>query len=563
MILSVDHLDIVNQGGEKLCSDISFELQENSIIGILGESGSGKTITGLSILHLLPAALSIKKGNIIFFKSDKGAISINELSEKKIREYRGSYLSMIFQDPLNSLNPSYRCGIQVREVFHIHQKIKIKEARNRVMQLFKEVSLPDPERIYRSYPHQLSGGMQQRVMIAMALANNPRLIIADEPTTALDVTIQKDIISLFKRIQHNREIGIIFISHDIDILSELSNKILVFYKGELVESGTTDQILNYPRHPYTKGLIACKPSLDEHPLRLPTIEFSMRGQKHAEDKIIPGHSHKPFRDHLKEPSPIFSITNLSTGFADRKKTVFKTGQFKPVLKNISFDIFEGETFGLVGESGSGKSTLAKNIMKITPWQSGKIWYRSIDMLKMNNTELKQFRRNCQIIFQNPYASLNPRQTVGECILEPVLYYRLFDNRKDSIEYVYAIMEKVGLKTIYYKRYPHQLSGGERQRTAIARTLTLQPEFLICDEAVSALDVSIQAQILNLFNDLKEEYNLTYLFISHDLSVVKYMSDRVGVLCKGELVELNDADKLYRKPDHPYTKKLITSMPGKK
>lgn len=536
----------------QVINNISFHLNQGKTLGIVGESGSGKSLTALSILRLIPANAKLTADEIVF-NADGIETNLLNLTEKEIIQYRGSRISMIFQEPMTSLNPTMKCGKQVAEVLSIHKKKNNINSKQKVLELFSEVKLPDPLRVFNSYPHELSGGQKQRVMIAMAIALNPAILIADEPTTALDVTVQKSILDLLKQLQNKYQMSIIFISHDLGIISQIADSIMVMYKGEIVEFGPANQLLKNPTNPYTIGLLKCRPTLQSKSERLPVLSDFLNASK--EISMQP----RTKKLHLHN-SPILEIKNLT------KKFVLETDIFgKPTkellaVNNVSFEVFKGETLGLVGESGSGKSTISRLITQLINCNSGLMQYKGISLQSLNRRELQEFHKNVQIIFQDPYSSLNPKITIGEAIMEPMMVHKIYKTRYERIEKTNDILKKVRLTPDAFNKYPHEFSGGQRQRIAIARALAVQPEFIICDESVSALDVSVQAEILNLLNDFKDEFGLTYIFISHDLAVVKYMADRIMVLRNGELVEINETEKLYNSPVSDYTKNLINSVP---
>ncbi|MEE9349507.1 MAG: ABC transporter ATP-binding protein [Flavobacteriaceae bacterium] len=549
------------QNDNQVVHNISFSLNKNEILGIVGESGSGKSVTSLAILGLLPKKVSKVDGEINY-----NGLDLSNLSDKAFRTIRGKEIAMIFQEPMSSLNPSLTCGYQVLEILKEHfGKLSVSNAKKEVIKLFNQVKLPRAEEIYNQYPHQISGGQKQRVMIAMAIACKPKILIADEPTTALDVTVQKEIIQLLKELQQETEMSVIFISHDLALVSEIANNVLVMYKGNIVEQGTAQQVFNNPLHNYTKALIHSKPSLDVRLRVLPTIadylsddellhKNSQRNTEiHKENLTISVKERKEHHKNLYSKTPLLEINNLATYF----KT--KTNLVKAV-DGVSFKIYEGETLGLVGESGCGKTTLGRTIMRLEKSTNGEILYKGKDLLKLNKKEIKKLRKEIQIIFQDPFSSLNPRILVGEAILEPMQVHKLHNSDKERKEKVFEILEKVGLEKQHYHRYPHEFSGGQRQRIGIARTIALQPKLIICDESVSALDVSVQAQVLNLLNQLKNDFEFTYVFISHDLAVVKYMADQLVVMNQGKIEEIGDADAIYDNPKTEYTKTLINSIP---
>jgi peptide/nickel transport system ATP-binding protein len=533
----------------------NFTLQQNEILGIVGESGSGKSVTSLAVMGLLPKGiLQITEGSIIF----EGK-SITMLSQKELMQLRGNDIAMIFQEPMSSLNPSLTCGYQVAEILKQHTSLSKKEIKQKVITLFEKVKLPNPDKIYNRYPHEISGGQKQRVMIAMAIACKPKILIADEPTTALDVTVQKDIITLLRELQQETKMSIIFISHDLSLVSEIADRVIVMYRGEIVEQGQTESIFNNPQHTYTKALINSRPSLDVRLKRLPTIQDFLLG-KVKEEEITPGQRKKE-HEKLYDKPPLLEVINIEKEYISSAGIFGRNSKFKAV-DGVSFKIYEGETLGLVGESGCGKSTLGNAILQLDKATAGKILYRGTDLTTLSPAKIRELRREIQIIFQDPYSSLNPRLTVGKAIMEPMKVHRLYKNDRERKQKVIEILNRVGLGEEHFNRYPHEFSGGQRQRIGIARTIALQPKLIVCDESVSALDISVQAQVLNLLNELKENFGFTYIFISHDLAVVKYMSDQVVVMNKGKIEEMNEADALYEHPQKEYTKKLIAAIPGK-
>jgi len=522
-------------------------------LGIVGESGSGKSISSLAILGLLPKKISkISSGHIIYNNED-----LTQLSSKAFKNIRGKKIAMIFQEPMSSLNPSMTCGKQVQEILLQHTSLSKKEAENETILLFEKVKLPQVKETYNKYPHEISGGQKQRVMIAMAIACKPDILIADEPTTALDVTVQKEIIKLLKALQKETKMSIIFITHDLALISEIATSVLVMYKGNIVEKGTVQQIFNNPQHNYTKALIGSRPSLDTRLKILPTIQDYLDNS--LTNEIITSEQRKLKHEKIYSKPPILEIINIEKEYISKSGWFTKPKSFKAV-NNVSFKLYEGETLGLVGESGCGKSTLGNAILQLNKATSGQILYKGIDITKLTKQETRKLRKDIQIIFQDPYSSLNPRIPVGEAIMEPMIVHKLYNSNTERKEKVIDILNRVGLSEDYFNRYPHEFSGGQRQRIGIARTIALQPKLIVCDESVSALDISVQAQVLNLLNELKETFGFTYIFISHDLAVVKYMSDQLLVMNKGKIEELDDADIIYKSPKKEYTKKLIHAIP---
>lgn len=565
-ILSLSDLSVsfIHEGTQHVAvNHISFDLKHGSTLGIVGESGSGKSLTSLAIMGLVPKPNGkINSGSIIFHTSNNENIDLLQLPEKEMRLWRGKKIAMIFQEPMTSLNPAYRCGKQVMENILEHEKVSRRQARSRTLDLFREVMLPDPESTFNAYPHQISGGQKQRVMIAMALACNPDILIADEPTTALDVTVQKTILELLRTLQKKHNISLIFISHNLDVIAEIAANVLVMYKGEIVEKGPIEQIFNHPQHPYTKGLLACRPPLEKRPQRLKTIaDFTEKSEKTA-DIFITQSERLQLHKKLYSTNPILKTEAINTVFTLKSNFAGKPVKQYKAVNNVSFEVYPGETLGLVGESGCGKTTLGRTILRLVEPSSGNTIYKNVQVNDLKADDLRNLRKKLQIIFQDPYSSLNPRITIGEAIIEPMRIHNLHGNDTSRRAKVTELLLKVGLEASHYGRYPHEFSGGQRQRICIARALAVEPEFIICDESVSALDVSVQAQVLNLLNDLKKEFGLTYLFISHDLSVVRYMSDRLMVMKNGEIQEMGEADEVYTNPQSEYTQKLIDAIPGR-
>jgi peptide/nickel transport system ATP-binding protein len=555
-LLSVKDL-IVSFGNKKnsieVLHSISFDVFENEIVGIVGESGSGKSVTSLAIMGLLPKKQAKLSGNILFEEKD-----LLKTEEKNFRKIRGSEIAMIFQEPMSALNPSLKCGFQVSEILRLHLKINASEAKKETITLFEKVKLPRPNEIYNSYPHQISGGQMQRVMIAMAIACKPKLLIADEPTTALDVTVQKEIISLLKSIQQETKMALLFISHDLSLVSEIADRVVVMYKGNIVESAITENLFKNPKAEYTKALLASRPSLNMRLAKLPTIA-SIADDSFKPREIKATERAKKHKQ-IYTKQPILEISNLEKYYFS-KVGIFAKKEIVKAVDNISFSVFEGETLGLVGESGCGKSTLGKTILQLEKATSGSIKYRGKELTKLSKNEIRVLRKEIQIIFQDPFSSLNPRLMIGEALMEPMEVHGLGKIKKERKERVLLLLERVGLDESFFYRYPHELSGGQRQRVGIARTIALEPKLVICDESVSALDISVQAQVLNLLNELKNDFGFTYIFISHDLAVVKYMSDQLLVMNKGKIEELGDADEIYENPKTEYSKKLIEAIPS--
>ncbi|WP_024769669.1 ABC transporter ATP-binding protein [Aquimarina macrocephali] len=555
-LLSVQNLCVSFLSEEKenqVLYDISFDIHKNEILGVVGESGSGKSVASLAILGLLPNKISrITKGDIIY-----DGVSLSNFNEKEYRAIRGNEIAMIFQEPMSSLNPSMKCGRQVAEILFQHTSLSKTEIKTEVLSLFEKVKLPEPDRAYKSYPHQLSGGQKQRIMIAMAIACKPKLLIADEPTTALDVTVQKEIIGLLKSLQEEYKMSILFISHDLSLVSEVADHVLVMYQGKMIEYGTTNTIFHTPQKEYTKALINARPPMNIRYQKLPTIAdfFEDTDQK---KKIITKEQREQHHQDLYSQPPLLEVINVEKSYFS-KVGLFGKAEFKAV-DDVSFKLYEGETLGLVGESGCGKSTLGNTILQLDKANRGQVIYKGQDITQLSSSEIRSLRKEIQLIFQDPFASLNPRLAVGKAIMEPMQAHNLYNNDKERKQKVIELLERVSLTEEHFNRYPHEFSGGQRQRIGIARTIALQPKLIICDESVSALDISVQAQVLNLLNELKSNFGFTYIFISHDLAVVKYMSDQLLVMNKGKIEEQGDADLIYENPQKEYTKKLIQAIP---
>ncbi len=550
---------------------ISFQLSQRETIGIVGESGSGKSVTSLSIMRLISSPGKITSGEI-YFSKESAAVNLLALPENEMRHYRGKEMAMIFQEPMTSLNPVFTCGNQVDEATRLHLNLNKKDAKELTLKLFEDVKLPDPLRIYRSYPHQLSGGQKQRVMIAMAMSCNPSLLIADEPTTALDVTVQARILELMSSLKHQHEMAMLFITHDLGVVAEIADRVLVMYKGKIVEQGSVEEIFQNPKHPYTKGLLACRPPLNKRLRRLPMISDFMKEENGTMTEItaniqdvilrneISSDESKNRLEKLQSHAPILSVKNLEVHFPVKKSFWGRAKNFVKAVDNVSFDVHEGETLGLVGESGCGKTTLGRAILRLIEPTAGEVTFEQHNLAQIDREELRRMRKHMQIIFQDPYSSLNPRLTIGYAIMEPMKVHKLYTNDKERKEKTLELLNKVNMPADSFHRFPHEFSGGQRQRICIARALSLNPRFIVCDESVSSLDVSVQAQVLNLLLQLREEFQFTYIFISHDLSVVKFMSDRIAVMRDGKIEETGSADEIYNHPSSAYTQKLIAAIP---
>ena len=565
-MVTVENLNIqfLNQEDKSLIKavkNVNFKINKGKVLGIVGESGSGKSVTSFSIMRLLDESTASITGKIEFDN-----VNLLDLSTDEMRAYRGSKISMIFQEPMTSLNPVFTCGEQVQEAILLHQHGSVRDAKIQTLDLFREVQLPRPADIYNSYPHQLSGGQKQRVMIAMALSCNPDLLIADEPTTALDVTVQKMILELLLRIKEERHMAMIFISHDLAVIRDIADDVAVMYKGDIVEQGPAVSIFAAPQHPYTRGLLACRPNPEKLLKKLPVVaDFltpgSAEGSMHQEQFSIT--EIKARRTHLYGQKPILEVKDLNTWFPIRQGIFGKTKDYVKAVNDISLKVYPGETLGLVGESGCGKTTLGRSILRLIEPTSGQLLFEGRDLLALNKAEMRKVRRNIQIIFQDPYSALNPKVTVGQGILEPLEVHQLHDNYAARKKIVLGLLERVDLRPEHFSRFPHEFSGGQRQRIVIARALALQPKFIICDESVSALDVSVQAQVLNLLKELQADFGLSYIFISHDLAVVKHISDRMIVMNKGKIEEAGFPEEIYNNPKALYTRNLIAAIPGSK
>ncbi|KXB97600.1 MAG: ABC transporter ATP-binding protein [Chlorobi bacterium NICIL-2] len=578
-LLRIEHLVTEFRTEERVVravDGVSFEIPRGKTVGIVGESGSGKSVTALSIMRLIPRPPGkIVSGSILLTEPDGTQVDLLSLPEEQMRHYRGNRIGMIFQEPMTSLNPVFRCGDQVAEALQLHMGMSRQDARERVVQLFREVQLPRPEIILDQYPHQLSGGQKQRVMIAMAMACNPDLLIADEPTTALDVTVQAAILELISHLQQQHQMSVLFITHDLGVIAEIADYVIVMYRGRIVEQGSVLEIFECPQHPYTKGLLACRPRLDVRMRLLPTVYDFMEERPDGTiverssgslGEIIALRAESPEeraqrRGGLENRPELLRVEDLRVHFPIRTGLFSRVSGWVKAVDGVSFTVRQGETLGLVGESGCGKTTTGRAILRLVEPTGGRIFFDGHDVTQLGRSELKALRRNMQIIFQDPYSSLNPRLTVGSAIMEVLKVHGRLSSDAERREYIEELLVKVGLQREHYHNYPHEFSGGQRQRICIARALALEPKLLICDESVSALDVSIQAQVLNLLVKLREELGLTYIFISHDLSVVKFISDRIAVMNAGRIVELQDADELYRAPQQEYTRQLIAAIPA--
>jgi peptide/nickel transport system ATP-binding protein len=572
-ILEIKDLKVCFKNGTALnevVKSIGFDLIRGEILGIVGESGSGKTVTALSIMQLLDHDNTITSGKINYFEK-KGSDPVDLLSipESDLYNIRGRKIGMVFQEPMTSLNPVHRCGDQVAEAIILHDKISQDVAKNKVLGLFKRVQLNDVERIWSAYPHELSGGQKQRVMLAMALSCNPQILIADEPTTSLDVTVQKSILEMLVSLQQELHLSVIFITHDLGVISDLAHRVIVMHEGEIVEHGLVENLFQNPVHAYTKGLLACRPPLSFKVKRLLTITDFMESNKTKTveagllERMIPDSIQEERYEQLLTKEPLMRVSHLSTWFPVRNHSWGKSDEWLKAVDDVSFDIYPGETLGLVGESGCGKTTLGRTLLRLIPANAGQIKYKETDITRLTAEEWRIFCQKMQIVFQDPFSSLNPRMPIGEAIMEPLIVHRKYASKESARERVNELLNSVGLKADHFDRLPHEFSGGQRQRICIARALALEPEFLICDESVSALDVSVQAQVLNLLMDLKEKLSFTSIFISHDLSVVNCISDRIMVMNQGRVEEIGFATDILNRPQSEYTRKLINAIPGRK
>ena len=555
-LLSISNLrvDFTNETGTSTAvNNISLEVKKGEVLAIVGESGSGKSVTALSILRLIPQPpASYPSGSIIFHQDQDTQVDLLKATTQELMNIRGSRIAMIFQEPMTSLNPAFTCGDQIMEAIRFHEHVSHEAARARTISLLQKVRLPDPEMLFNRFPHQLSGGQKQRVMIAMAMSCSPDLLICDEPTTALDVTVQKTILELLKDLQQEENLSVIFITHDLGVVAEIADRVVVMYKGQIVETGSMQQVFHTPAHPYTKALLACRPLHFPKGKRLPVVADFM-------SEAIPDETSTTTS--VEHATPLIEVQQLKVWFPAKHTLFGKPKSFNTAVDNISFTIYEGETLGIVGESGCGKTTLGRSLLKLVTPTAGRILYRNTDLADLKGAALRHFRKNIQLVFQDPYSSLNPKMTIGAAIEEPLRVHSITSGKAERKNKAIGLLEKVNLPAEYYHRYPHEFSGGQRQRIVIARALAVNPTFLVCDESVSALDVSVQAQVLNLLNDLKKEFGFTIVFISHDLSVVRYISDRILVMDRGKIVEAGPADEVFYQPKTEYTRKLIEAIPG--
>lgn len=567
-LLSINNLSVTfnsEEGSTPTLQNIDIEIAKGELVAIVGESGSGKSVTSLSVLQLLPQPPAKYLNGSILLYSDNNTINILETPKHILQNIRGNKIAMIFQEPMTSLNPVLTCGNQVMETICLHKKLSKKIAKAQTIDLFKKVKLPNADLLFNRYPHEISGGQKQRVMIAMAMSCEPDLLICDEPTTALDVTVQKNVLELIKELQIHNNMGVIFITHDLSVVAEIADKIVVMYKGKIVETGTVQTIFKTPKHPYTKALLACRPALYPKNTRLPIVSDFMNDDGTEKELIqkfptISSQEIEMNTAQLPKQEAILSVEHLKVYYPSKKTFLGKITAYNKAVDDVSFSVYKGETLGLVGESGCGKSTLGRAILRLIESTEGNVFFENENLIKASAATLKSLRKKMQIIFQDPYSSLNPRLTIGEAIEEPLLVHKILPTKQQRKEKVMELLQKVNLLPEHYNRYPHEFSGGQRQRIVIARALALEPTFIVCDESVSALDVSVQAQVLNLLNDLKKDFGFTAIFISHDLSVVRYISDRIMVMQKGKIVEMGKANDIYNNPANEYTQKLIASIP---
>jgi len=584
-LLHIDNLtvDFLSEAGNsRAVNGVSLQVSRGEIVALVGESGSGKSVTSLSILNLLPQPpAQYATGQILFTETGQPAVDLLRLHPEALRQIRGARIAMIFQEPMTSLNPVLTCGRQVVEALQVHQTLSKEAAKQQTIRWFEKVKLPEPEQLFYRYPHQLSGGQKQRVMIALAMCCEPSLLICDEPTTALDVTVQRTILELIKELQREQGMGVLFITHDLGVVAEIADRVVLLYRGEIVEEGPVQAIFGSPQHPYTKALISCRPAMHPKGAPLPTVSDYLEREPSAVSPPLSAISHQPSEggsglgtvDHpdpilpngeAKQPAQsreaLVTVENLSVVFPGKTTLFGKPKTFFTAVDDVSFSVYQNETLGLVGESGCGKTTVGRTLLRLLNPTAGRILYNGNDITQLSKQQLAGLRKEVQLIFQDPYSSLNPRLTIGDAIAEPMLVGGTEPSARERRKKVASLLEKVSLSPTLMNRYPHEFSGGQRQRIVIARALSLNPQFVVCDESVSALDVSVQAQVLNLLNDLKRELGLTLLFISHDLSVVRYMCDRMLVMQAGKIVESGDAEDVYRHPKNPYTQNLLAAVP---
>lgn len=560
-LIQIQNLSVefkTDDGVVNAVKNISFNIPKGKTVGLVGESGSGKSVSSLAIMRLIPNPPGkVTSGKIMFEGKD-----LLTIPESEMREVRGNRISMIFQEPMTSLNPVFTVGDQISETLILHQGLDKKAAFERAVELLDQVGIPNPKERVHAYPHEMSGGQRQRVMIAMAIACKPDLLIADEPTTALDVTIQKQILDLIAKLQEQYKMSVLFITHDLGVIADIADEVVVMYRGDIVEQGNSEQIFTKPQHPYTKGLLACRPSLERNPLRLPTVSdfMTVDGKEKNSSALEATKKEKVPRPMDAKHPVLLEINHVKKHFPLKKGFLGGVQTWVKAVDDVTLTVRKGRTLGLVGESGCGKTTLGRTVLRLIEPTSGNIIYNGVDVTTLDKEAMRNMRRKMQIIFQDPYASLNPRMTVGSAITEPMIIHNLGANKSERLDMAGDLMKRVGLDPMMLNRYPHEFSGGQRQRICIARALAVKPEFIVCDESVSALDVSIQAQILNLLLDLQDEFNLTYIFISHDLAVVKFIADELAVMYNGKVVETSDAVQIYKNPQHDYTKKLLGAIP---
>lgn len=555
ILLEVKNLSIRFAQGDKMLSavnDVSFNIKRGALTAIVGESGSGKTMTALSFLQLLPKEAEMR-GQLLFHPHLHTTLDLATASKKQIRKIRGNEIAMIFQEPATSLNPLFTCGYQVSESLLLHKKLNRKQAKAKTIELFHQVELPLPEEMYKKFPHQISGGQKQRVMIAMAMSCSPSLLVADEPTTALDVRVQKNILILLKKLQQQQQLSMLLVTHDLDLVNAFADEVLVMCNGMIMEQGKTKDILHNPQHGYTKALIACKPNQYSKGKKLPVVS------DFTGDTVLQSDKAQPIPVPVFSDHPMLQVKNLKVHFTSKRNFLQTPISAVKAVDDVSFSVMKGETLGLVGESGCGKTTLGRCILQLIRPSSGTIWINGQDMQTLNEKNLRKYRKDFQIVFQDPYGSLNPRKSIGDAIMEPLIVHGLHENNAIRREKVMQLLEQVNIDKDSYSRYPHQFSGGQRQRICIARALALEPALIVFDESVSALDVSVQAQILNLISELKSTLHFTSIFISHNLSVVHYISDRILVMNGGKIVEQGTADDILLRPKEPYTRELIASI----